>query len=429
MLKIDLTKKYALAVSGGVDSMVMLRMFCELSPRPDFYVVTVNHNIRRAAADDCEFVKDSCRKLGVECKVFSVDVPSYAEEKRISEETAARILRYEVLDKLDCDFVCLAHHADDNAETVLMHVIRGSGLNGARGMKETNGRYFRPLLNFTREYIEKYAEEHGVTYVSDETNADTRYKRNFIRRKIMPLLKEIQPNVTESILRFAENAAFDDDYLNSLADISSVEFSSQKAVIPAELLKKEKPVSARIVKKVFLRLGVYKDIEKINVQDVLKLAENVGGKSVSLPFGYIAYNDYGKITIEKTPQKETEYFEIPFCIGKTKTPLGIADVTKEYADNALRIDVKKIPQNAVFRPKKTGDAFTKFGGGSKPLKEFLIDKKIPARKRKELLTVSSERETLVVLGVEISEKVKVEKDSDTYYIRLIKEENTDAHKQ
>ena len=179
MVELDLTKKYVLAVSGGVDSMTMLHIFSALSPRPNFSVITVNHNIRAQAQADCNFVEEYCQKLQVECRKVFVDVPNYASEHRLSEETAARILRYEVLDEADCDCVCLAHHKGDNAETVLMHIIRGSGSYGAEGIRRQNGKYLRPMLDWSRAegYFENLAHEHEHhhDFDQDDDPADDGY--------------------------------------------------------------------------------------------------------------------------------------------------------------------------------------------------------------------------------------------------------------
>ena len=410
--------KYALAVSGGVDSMVMLHKFATFSPRLKFFVVTVNHGIRAEAADDCQFVADYCKKLGVECRVIKVDVPAYCEEHKVSVETGARILRYQVFDSLEADYVCLAHNADDNAETVLMHILRGSGAKGASGIREINGKYFRPLLQLTRREIEQYATEHGVPYVTDSTNAETKYTRNFIRHKVMPLLEELNPSAKQNILEFAKNIAQDDCYLDKLADISTVQFGQNSARIPIQLLRQPSPIAIRLLIKVFNRLGVFYDIEKVHFGEILRLLGNSGGKSVNLPHGLVATNDYDYITIEKQTEKSTENFHISFAIGKTETPLGVVEVSSEPIENALRFDPSKLPKNCVFRTKRQGDVFTKFGGGTKSLKKYLIDKKIPQRNRDSLLLLASGNEILVVCGVEISDRVKVDDGAQPYYIKV-----------
>ncbi|MCM1194929.1 MAG: tRNA lysidine(34) synthetase TilS, partial [Firmicutes bacterium] len=299
MIKIDFTKKYALAVSGGADSMVMLHMFAALSPRPDFFVVTVNHNIRKEAQSDCDFVRSYCEGLSVECKTFSVDVPTFAAENKLSEETAARILRYRVLDGLQCDYVCLAHHVGDNAETVLMHILRGSGAYGAEGIRQVNGRYLRPILNLDRDAVERYADEHNVPYVHDSTNDETKYTRNFIRQKVLPLLKEIAPNAEKNIARFAENVSEDNEFLDGLADVFEVTYNGNGARVPSKLLLQPRSLAYRAIRKVFRNLGVYKDIERVHIEALYSLARGCGGKSVNLPFGYVATNEYDYVSIKK----------------------------------------------------------------------------------------------------------------------------------
>ena len=422
MIELNSKNKYALAVSGGVDSMVMLHKFATALPRPNFYVVTVNHGIRAEADSDCKFVADYCQKLGVECRVANVDVPTYCAENKVSIETGARILRYQVFDSLDCDFVCLAHNADDNAETVLMHILRGSGAKGASGIRQTNGKYFRPLLDLTRKQIEQYATEHGVPHVTDSTNDDVKYTRNFIRHKVMPLLEQLYPSAKANVLRFASSIKADDEFIDVLTDTSAVQFDGDSAQIPVELLDQPLPIAYRVLAKVFNRLGVFYDVEKIHYDAILRLLNGGGGKSVNLPFNLVATNDYDFITVWRDVEKDeksVENFEIPFAVGRTQTPLGVVEVSKAPLDNALRIDVTKLPENCVFRTRRQGDTFTKFGGGTKSLKKYLIDKKIPSRFRDGLLLLASGNEILVIVGVEIADSVKVDGGATPYYIRLV----------
>ena len=421
MIKLDLTAKYVLAVSGGVDSMTMLHMFSSLSPRPNFCVVTVNHNIRSQAQADCDFVANYCKQLNVECHKTFVDVPRYAEERKISEETAARILRYQVLNGIECDYICLAHHAGDNAETVLMHILRGSGAQGATGIRAVSGKYLRPLLDMTREQIEEYAKRHNVPYVHDCTNDETKYTRNFIRHNVLPLLKRLNPNAEQNIVRFAENIAEDCDYLDSLADVSTVEFGAGYARIPVALLQQPKPIALRTIIKVFNRLGVHKDIEKTHVEALIDLSCGVGGRQVNLPFGLTAYCDYDYVTVEQTKTVESVEFEITLTSGKIVTPAGVVEISKTPSDGALMFDYDKLPKDSVLRLKRQGDVFTKFGGGSKSLKKYLIDKKVPQRFRNGLILIACGNEVYVICGVEISDKVKVTDNSQAYYITVTKD--------
>ena len=419
MIKIDVTKKYALAVSGGADSMAMLHAFAHHLPRPDFYVVTINHNIRPEGASDCQFVENYCKQLGIECYVFDVDVPTHARENKLSVETSARILRYQIFDNLNCDYVCTAHHARDHAETVLMHIIRGSGLVGAQGIKQYNGRYFRPLLNITKEHIEHYLQQNNVPFVVDQTNADDKYLRNYIRNKVLPILRDVCPSVEQNIARFAQNVASDQQFLDGLADVSSVKFAKDQAQIPLELLKQPQPIAYRTLKKVFEALSVHHDIESKHYQAICELANKAGGKQINLPFDYVAINDYTCVTLCKAQQTQVQSWEIPFAVGVTKTPIGKVEITQKRTPNTLHFDLDAIPKTAVFRTRRTGDYFIKFGGGKKSLKEYLIDKKIPQRERDNLILIADKSNVLAIVGVEISGKIKAKKGAQVYYINKI----------
>lgn len=421
-MDLDMTKSYALAVSGGIDSMVMLHIFATMNPRPNFFVVTVNHNLRKEASSDCKFVADYCKRFDVECRTFNVDVPSYCAAMKVSEETGARMLRQGVLNSLDVDFVCTAHHADDNAETVLMHLVRGSGANGVEGIRRQNGKFLRPLLDFSRADIEQYAQKFDVPHVYDATNSQTKYTRNFLRHKVIPLLSELNEKAQHNITRCAENVGEDNAYLESLADISSVKFCGTSAEIPLYLLLQPKPIAYRVLRKVFTRLNIWYDIEKSHFDAIIALADNFGGKKLSLPFGMSAVNDYDKIAIFKQDDAIEHTFEIPFCVGVTQTPVGKVAVVDEEVPDSLKLDISKVPQNAVFRTRRQGDVFCKFGGGgTKPLNRYLIDKKIPARKRAELLLLADGNKILVICGVEIADSVKTEYNSDVRYIKVLSE--------
>lgn len=418
MITFDKNKKYVLAVSGGIDSMVMLHSVASIVPRPKFSVVTVNHNLRDTAQSDCDFVVSYCNKLGVKCTVVSIDVNTYANQHKLSTETSARVLRYQAFDKLPCDYVCLAHHADDNVETILMHLLRGSGANGITGIKQINGKYVRPLLTWTRTDIETYAKQHNVPFVTDITNSETKYTRNFVRHKVLPVLTEVNPNAKNNILRFANSITEDDKFINTFADISTVKFDNDRAQVPLKLLALPRPVATRIIYKVFNKLGVFYDIEHTHVTALIDLANNVGGKKVDLPFGYSATNDYNYVTIERNNDTDAPNVCVPFAVGTTVTPLGAVNVTATPTENALRFDLDKVPADAVIRTKRQGDIFCKFGGGTKPLTRYLIDRKVPSRKRDRLLVVASGNNVLIICGIEISDQIKVDKNSNTHYIKL-----------
>lgn len=419
MNQLDLTKKYALAVSGGVDSMVMLHKFATLLPRPNFFVVTVNHHIREDAQSDCDFVANYCRQLGVDCVVLHADVPAFAKEKGISVETAARQLRYQLLDEQDCHYVCLAHHNDDNAETIIMHLLRGAGARGARGISRQNGKYIRPLLSLSRVQIEQYATDNNVPFVVDQTNNQDEYARNYLRRNVMPQLRQINACAQQNIVRFANRIAMDDDYLESLADISCVQFGDNCAQVPTELLNQHPSIAYRVIGKVVRKLGIFCDIEETHLKSIVALAQNNGGKKLLLPFDLVAVNDYNRITFFIDKPVNRQQFCVPFSVGNTSTPAGTLVVTDKPQGQMFSLDA--IPSDAVVRLAEPGDVFTKFGGGTKPLNRYLIDKKIPQRLRNSLVVVASGSNVLIIVGVEISNSLKVTDITKAHYISLHKE--------
>ena len=176
-----------IAVSGGVDSMVLL--YCILRLRDEMGISVaayhMEHGIRAGSSQqDMDFVVDTCEDLGVPCIVKRVDVPAFAKKEGLSLEMAARIERYAFLDSQGADYIATAHHMDDVAETVIMNLIRGSGLAGLCGIPRIRGRYIRPMLDISRQEIEQYAQKNHITYAQDETNNDITYTRNYIRKEI-----------------------------------------------------------------------------------------------------------------------------------------------------------------------------------------------------------------------------------------------------
>lgn len=420
-MKRDPNKKYLLAVSGGVDSMVMLYTFIANMPTENFAVVTVNHNLRAEGAFDCNFVKQYCTENGVTCFVKSVDVKGYALASGQSIETAARQLRYkainDVADTYGYDVVCLAHHADDNAETVLLHITRGGGLRGATGMKRLQGRYFRPLLKMSKEEIVNFAHANQIPYVEDKTNADVAYKRNLVRHEVLPALTQINPYAVRALNSFAALAEQEDDYLDSLADVSFVTIENGVASLPVSRFNEFHPVlKARIIRKTMRALGYYKDIEQSHVAMVINLCKTTDGEqSVDLPFSLAARRSYDLLTIyEKRETTHTGDCKIPFVEGEFDF-LGQRIVVSDKPpknDFFLMADKDKFPSDCVIRTRKEGDVFAKFGSGEKKLKDYLIDIKYPQHLRDRLPVVASGKNVYAVFGVQIGEKVKVSPDTE-----------------
>ena len=403
----------AAAVSGGIDSMVLLHKLNEVKGEIGFKLVVVNvdHNLRMQSAADSKFVKEYAEKLKLKFFGFSVDVTAFAKQNKMSVETAARALRYQSFETVEADCIALAHHQSDQAESVLMHIVRGSGANGACGMKAVSGKYVRPLLFTSKEEICNYQTKHGIPFVEDETNADSVYARNFLRNEIMPLLKKLNCKAEENIAKFAERLAEDEAYLKSLA---AAEFADGETFVPLDAFGKPCSLWKRSVFAALGALGVFQDIEANHLNLIKDLAESgENGAGIDLPFGVRGIRDYSKITFLRESVKERAKIELPFKEGSFVFNGKL--ITVSEGEGRWKFDLEKVPENAVFRYRQEGDVFTKHGGGTKKFKDFLIDKKISQRKRDNLIVLACGNEVLFAEGVEMSGKLWTDEHTKKIY--------------
>ena len=199
---IEPDQRLCVALSGGVDSVALLHATTASTKTlgiPQLVACHVNHNLSPHAGEWEDFCRKLCEQLGVALEVRRVEVTPDGE----GMEAAARRMRYAVLNALECDWILLGHHRDDQAETVLLNLLRGAGVHGAAAMTERRGRLLRPLLDVSREQIVEYANRNGLSWIEDESNADSYYRRNFLRHEVMPLLERPFPNVAIRLARAA----------------------------------------------------------------------------------------------------------------------------------------------------------------------------------------------------------------------------------
>ncbi len=417
-------KKVALAVSGGADSMVMLYLFIK-EYKGEFFVVNVDHSIRgTSSVSDSDFVEDYCKKNGVKIKRFKVDALGYAKEKRISTELSARILRREIFESLDCDYIATAHHKGDKAETVLYRIARGTGLSGLKGIERQTEKFIRPLLDFSKEEILDFASKNNIPYVTDETNFSDEADRNFLRLNVLPLLKERFPSFENSVLRLALAAVEADDYLNGVISKpvkTEGGYMIKKPFKHPFLLKKE-------ILSCFKLLGVEHDVEERHLNAIVKLTKNSNSKRLDMPYLVTVYLEKDGLVFTKEGYgdrpllcgvdfKEGINLSEALKNGKLKEELSIkvlsSDEFKSEFKNGkpkgfLYCDLDKFPSGTVLRFRRDGDSFEKFGGGTKSLGDFLTDKKIPARLRDNLLVFAAGNDILLIKDIEISEKIKTD---------------------
>ena len=412
-------------VSGGVDSMCLLHYLNSVKDILDIDVVGIhiNHGIREESYDEAKFVLDKCKEIGVRVYKFTIDSNKIAKEKKVSLETGAREGRYgvfEALVKKDIvDKIALAHHMSDQAETILMHLFRGAGIKGAKGMEPIrDGIYIRPMLNISKEEILEYASLNNIEYVEDASNNDNSYSRNYMRNVVMKDILARWPNAIEAINNFSRTVCEDDDYIDANIDLNSLVVDDKVVQLPCSVFRLHSAVYSRLVFKALSIIGVKKDIERKHIEIIKDLALNLdNGKKVKLPLDVSVRKEYGFLTFENVFVEKPVLRKPNKCFSFDVENFGTVTIKRVKTDglsNGLYFDYRKVPKDAYWRFREDGDVFEKFGGGTKKLKSIFIDKKIPLRKRDYIPVLASGNEVYVIAGVAISEKVKVE-DVPTCY--------------
>lgn len=406
----------AVAISGGKDSVCLLHILLSLKNELNLTVkaVHVDHSIRGKESErDASFVKKLCENLSVPLKVFKVDAVRFSEENHLSLEQGARLLRYQIFDNLlsenYADKIATAHHKNDCFETLLFNIFRGSGLSGASAIKSTNGKIIRPLLSVTREKISEYIEENKLSFVDDSTNLDSAFTRNFIRNELTPKILERFPDAINSSFRFSKIASEEDAFLTELTKTCLEKKGEDfylKLSTPTVLFRRASIMALK-------DLGLEKDYEYQHVLSIENLKNSQSGAVITLPKNITATREYDYVIFSKnSPVSINE--ELPFSVnafefnGK-KIIITDGDLDKPY----LLFDKDKIPSGAVIRTRRDGDVFTKFGGGTKKLKEYFIDKKIPLSQRDSIPIVAKGNVVYLIIGVEISDLVRVDNDTKT----------------
>lgn len=416
------------AVSGGADSMSLLHYLNANSKSLgiEIVAVNVNHQIRENSKKDSDFVADYCKNAGIRCHTFKVDVLKLADLKKMTVEEGAREARYGVFDALlkkgIVNKIAIAHHMQDQVETILLNILRGSGLKGAGGMEIKRGEYIRPLLNTSKQEILSYITENNIPFVEDESNYDTDFSRNYLRNKVLPLIKEQWKSADINLLNFGAVCREDDFYINSTICFDQMILDKDSVKIPLNMFVYKPSVINRLIRRGFEHLGLLKDIEKKHLEIIRKLVkEGENGAKISLPNSVTAHKEYDYLTLSIKKPKE-KAVAIDFKQGKQLFKNGVEITVKKTKDFELKqdrthiFDGAKLPQKAVWRTREEGDVFEKFGGGTKKLKDYFIDKKIPLRLRNEIPLLASGREIYVILGVEISDKIKIDETTKQAYI-------------
>lgn len=425
--KLNLQKddRIAVGVSGGADSMVLLWSLLDLQKKVGFYlkVINVNHNLRGAESDrDSQFVASFCEKKKVPYEIVSVEVKKTKSQEKLTLEESARKLRYQAFAKImkkdKLQKLVLAHHKNDQVETILMNILRGAGILGASGIRQ-DGVILRPLLNLKKAEILKIASEHNIKFVEDSTNFQNDATRNYLRNVIVPELEKIYPNAVDSIFAFGEKCKDMQAFVESQLNPDFIEEFNGGVLVKSAVFYTNKILIREYLKRAFEKLNVFADIETKHYDLAVALFNADVNSMLNFPHNLVLKKTYGgiKISLAKEKIQNTEEFE--FVIGKLEfRGIGIietqivepSDVV--YGEGSLYVCMSKVSTNAVWRTRRLGDVFAKLGSGSKKLNDYFTDKKVDVDVRDMIPLLAVQNQVLVVAGLDVSENVKIDGNTD-----------------
>ena len=410
-------------ISGGPDSICLLCVLIDLSREIGFQIaaVHVNHGLRGAEADaDEAYVSRFCEERGIPLMVRHTDVRAIAAERKLSGEEAGREVRREAYEEAVRKYggtrIALAHHMNDNAETLLLNMARGTGVRGMAGIRPVNGPYIRPLLCVKRREIEQYLEENHIDYCIDRTNMEDIYTRNRIRNHIIPCLEEqINSRTVEHLEELAEQMGELSNYVERQAgkayarcvrqvQASGTEMSvGEETVLDVERFQEEDPAIRPYVVRMLLSRAAKreKDIEAVHVRSVEALTQMQSGRKISLPYGLCAERRYGEVHIYRETEKKN-----PARTGWSREDVSFRVFSCEKMPDSFPqtpytkwFDYDIIKNSVVIRNRQPGDYITiDDQGNTQKIKKFFINEKIPNRDRDHVLLVADGSHIMWIVG-------------------------------
>lgn len=416
-------------VSGGADSVCLLRLLCSMRREWDLepVAVHVNHGIRgRDAAEDMEYVRRLCREWDVKLFCFEEDVPSAAAREGLSLEEAGRNVRYRLFEQVrrqtGCHRIAVGHHMDDLAETVLMNLARGSGLRGLAGLSSKRERIIRPLLCVRKSEIEEWLTAQGISWRIDSTNGEDAYLRNRIRGRLLPqLTADCNERAIEHIAAAARDIQEADAYLSGEADRLLASRKAESGGLREELQRLLSPAAAELDRELLNSqphiLSVYmlrqrlkeldaglKDISRIHLEQILELSKGQSGKCLDLPGGVRALVSGGRIRLERKGQpSDGVVFSAAFDIFSYNND-------KKVPQNCCVnwFDYDRIADSLLLRCRQPGDRICVAAGGAhKKVKEYLINAGMPVEVRGKWPLLAMGSRVIWIPGYRMDESCKV----------------------
>lgn len=417
--------------SGGADSSAILHYLSKRTKK--LLAVHINHMIRgEEALRDEFFCKNECKKYGVKFLSYRVDIPFLAEERKQGLEETAREERYRIFNQImsqNGDYKCIvtAHNANDNAETVIFNLSRGSGAKGIAGIKPVINNVVRPLIYCSKEDILEYCRKNSISYVNDSTNLDTDYTRNYIRLEVIPMLEKINPSFIDSCLRMGELLRDDDKFIQSICD-KIIEDNRIKTRINTELLmNQERPVASRLLMHV-----AKENLDRKAVNSCLKLAKDGKvGQYVNLANKLSFKKERGYVKFVKTENLIKASYNVTLreglnFINSINTVVSLnSEMIPEISKYELIEAVKLKTEGELYvRNKKDGDKMIQ-GKMTKKLKTIFCDRHIPSHHRDKIPLICDEKGILYIPAIATRDGAK-SKNAETV-IKIYKlKDNTNA---
>ncbi len=395
------------ALSGGADSMYLICRMMEGAEEGRFSVRAAhyNHGIRPAALRDEEFVRDWCRSREIPLTTGRGSVRAEASRLGLGLEECARQMRYQFLretaEKEGCTLIATAHQAGDNAETVLMNLIRGAGLKGLSGIPERRENIIRPMLTISRTEIESYLSLHEIPFVQDETNLDETYTRNRIRHQILPCLEQINPKAMEHIILTAARLGEDEAELCRQAEKISEQAGRHPygwSVSAALLANAPRPIALRAAAQILERIGV--SGYAVHLESVLMLAAGTNPSAkVNLPGECEVWREYDQLVFGSLPAEELS----PAVLAEGQIRWGEWVLTCERAEcpekaYLSRNDFFLKPDSYLIRPRYEGDQIRLGKRPVKKVKELMIEEKVPSVRRNRVPVIVHRDGRMAALG-------------------------------
>lgn len=427
-------EKVLVALSGGPDSVCLLHALHALSAEfgITLHAAHLDHMFRgRESADEARFAADVAGQLKVPCTVASTDVPAYCRDRGLSAQAGAREVRYrflqQVCDETGASRIALGHTASDQAETLLLRLLRGAGLAALAGMPPVRDRIIRPLIDCTRDEVLQYLREQGLSFVTDPSNLKPLYTRNRIRQDIMPALKAFNPRIEQTLAAEAsllrdENAAMD-SLLRSAAD-SVMTTGKDGVLLDRSAFGQLQPaLMRRLLRSALAAAGAEPaDFSSVQIDEAVRFLSTARtGRAMRLPRGLELAREYDRFLLRAVREARECTVQLalpgvtdaPFFGLSVETTLSSGPLPEDkdaagmenYGWQAL-FDYDKIRPPLYVRTRQQGDRFQPAGmaGKSKKLQDFLVDEKVPRTKRDALPIVATEQEVLWVVGMRTDER-------------------------